>query len=50
MSGKNIRIEKFFRGKKNIVISALDHVVENGVQPGHEDARKANKICMSTDA
>jgi len=50
MSGKNIKIEKLFRGKKNIVISALDHVVEYGVQPGIEDARKAIENCMSTDA
>lgn len=50
MSGKNIKIAKLFRGKKNIVISALDHVVEYGVQPGIEDARKAIENCMSTDA
>ena len=50
MSGKNIKIKKFFRGKKNIVISALDHVVEYGVQPGIEDARKAIGNCMFTDA
>lgn len=50
MSGKNIRIKKFFRGKQNIVISALDHVVEYGVQPGIEDARKAIHNCLSTDA
>jgi DhnA family fructose-bisphosphate aldolase class Ia len=50
MSGKNIRIEKFFRGKKNIVISALDHVVEYGVQPGIEEARQAIQNCLLTDA
>ena len=50
MSGKNIRIKKFFRGKSKVVISALDHVVEYGVQPGIEDARKAISRCMSTDA
>ena len=50
MSGKNIRIKKFFRNKKNLVISALDHVVEYGVQPGIEDAREAIKNCMTTDA
>lgn len=50
MSGKNIKIKRFFRGKKNIVISALDHVVEYGVQPGIEDARAAIGKCMATDA
>jgi DhnA family fructose-bisphosphate aldolase class Ia len=50
MSGKNIRIKKFFRGKKNLVISALDHVMEYGVQPGIEDPRKAIKNCQGTDA
>jgi len=50
MSGKNIKIKKFFRDKKHIVISALDHVVEYGVQPGIEDARKAIHNCLATDA
>jgi DhnA family fructose-bisphosphate aldolase class Ia len=50
MSGKNIKIKRFFRGKKNIIISALDHVVEYGVQPGIEDAREAISKCMATDA
>ncbi|OHB59041.1 MAG: hypothetical protein A2Y12_18365 [Planctomycetes bacterium GWF2_42_9] len=50
MSGKNIRLAKLFRSKKNLVISALDHVVEYGVQPGIEDARKAIENCITTDA
>jgi DhnA family fructose-bisphosphate aldolase class Ia len=50
MSGKNIRIKKLFRNKKNLVISALDHVVEYGYQPGIENARKAIENCMTTDA
>ncbi len=50
MSGKNIRVQKLFRNKKNLVISALDHVVEYGVQPGIEDARKAIENCITTDA
>jgi len=50
MSGKNIKIKKLFKNKKNLVISALDHVVEYGVQPGIEDARKAIENCMTTDA
>ena len=50
MSGKDIRINKLFRGKNNVVISALDHVVEYGFQPGIEDARKAIENCLTTDA
>lgn len=50
MSGKNIKIKKLFRNKKRLVISALDHVVEYGVQPGIEDARKAIENCIATDA
>ncbi len=50
MSGKNIRIRRIFRNKKHLVISALDHVAEYGVQPGIEDARKAIGNCMATDA
>ncbi len=50
MSGINIRKERFFRGKKNLVISALDHVVEYGYQQGIEDAAKAIKACLTVDA
>ncbi len=50
MSAINIRISKLFRGKKNLVISALDHVMEYGHQPGIEDGRAAIKNCMDTDA
>ena len=50
MSGKNIKIKKLFRNKRNLVISALDHVAEYGYQPGIEDARKAIGNCMATDA
>lgn len=50
MSGKNIRLQSLFKNKKNLVISALDHVVEYGVQPGIEDARKAIENCLATDA
>ncbi len=45
MSGIDLRIKKLFKGKKNLVISALDHVLEYGHQPGIEDARKAIKNC-----
>ncbi|MCL5072342.1 MAG: hypothetical protein M1308_15855, partial [Actinobacteria bacterium] len=50
MSGKNIRIAKLFKNKKNLIISALDHVMEYGDQPGIEDAVKAINNCMGTDA
>ncbi len=50
MSGIAIRMEKFFRGKRNLVISALDHVVEYGDQPGIEDAAPAIRNCLDTDA
>ncbi len=50
MSGKELRIKKLFRGKKNLVISALDHVMFYGDQPGIEDAGKAIKSCFGTDA
>ena len=50
MYGINLRIKKLFRGKKNLVISALDHVMEYGDQPGIEDARVAIKSCLTTDA
>ena len=50
MYGINLRIKKLFRGKKNLVISALDHVMEYGDQPRIEDARVAIKSCLTTDA
>ncbi len=50
MSGKDIKLKKFFRGKKNLVISALDHVVVYGVQKGIEDSAKAIENCLTTDA
>ncbi len=50
MSGIQMRIKKMFRGKKNLVISALDHVVEYGDQPGIESAAPAIKNCLDTDA
>jgi len=50
MSGINLRIKKLFRGKKNLVISALDHVMEYGDQPGIEDSRVAIENCQATDA
>jgi len=50
MSGIPYRLEKFFRGRENLVISALDHVVEYGDQPGIEQAAPAIESCLDTDA
>ncbi len=50
MSGIDIRIGRLFGNKKNVVISALDHVMEYGYQPGIEDARTAIENCIDTDA
>ena len=50
MSGIDFRIARLFRGKKSLVISALDHVMEYGDQPGIEDAAVAIRNCMGTDA
>ncbi|MCL4377089.1 MAG: hypothetical protein M1409_01715 [Actinobacteria bacterium] len=50
MSGIDLRIKKLFKDKKNLVISAIDHVLEYGDQPGIEDSRAAIEKCMDTDA
>jgi fructose-bisphosphate aldolase, class I len=50
MSGVDLRVKKLFNGKKNVVISAIDHVVMYGDQPGIEDSRKAIERCLDTDA
>lgn len=50
MSGIDIRIGKLFNGKKSLVISAIDHVLEYGDQAGIEDSREAIKKCLDTDA
>ncbi|MEW5815581.1 MAG: hypothetical protein AB1798_09340, partial [Spirochaetota bacterium] len=50
MSGIDLRIKKLFKGKKNLVISAVDHVMEYGDQPGIEKAEKAITNCLGTDA
>ena len=50
MSGIDLRIAKLFKGKKNLVISAIDHVLEYGDQPGIEDSRTAIEKCLDTDA
>ncbi|MFH0918806.1 MAG: hypothetical protein V1913_00465 [Fibrobacterota bacterium] len=48
--GIELRISQLFRGKKNLVISAVDHVVEYGDQPGLEKVETAIKNCRMTDA
>ena len=50
MSGIQLRIEKMFKKRKNLIISALDHVMEYGDQPGIEDARNTIKNCLAADA
>src|SRR5208283_3864199 len=50
MSGIDLRIARMFHGKKNLVISALDHVMEYGDQPGIEDPAAAIRNCRGTDA
>jgi len=50
MSGKNLRLKKLFKGKKNLVISAIDHVMFYGDQVGIEDAEAAIENCITTDA
>ncbi len=49
MSGIELRLKKLFRGKRNIVLSAVDHVAEYGDQPGLEDSSAAITKCLTTD-
>lgn len=48
--GIELRLAQLFRGKKNLVISAVDHVVEYGDQPGLEKVETAIRNCRTTDA
>lgn len=50
MSGIHTRIDKLFNGKEHLVISALDHVMEYGDQPGIEQPVRAIESCLDTDA
>jgi len=50
MSGIDLRMKKLFKGKKNVVLSAIDHVAMYGDQVGIEDSRDAIKKCLDTDA
>ena len=48
--GIALRIAQLFKGKKNLVISAVDHVVEYGDQPGLEKVETAIQNCRTSDA
>ena len=48
--GIELRLAQLFKDKKNLVISAVDHVVEYGDQPGLEKVEDAIKNCRTTDA
>jgi fructose-bisphosphate aldolase, class I len=50
MSGIDLRLKKLFKNKKNLVISAIDHVLEYGDQEGIKDSRKTILNCLETDA
>lgn len=50
MGGIDIRMKRLFRNRKNLVISAIDHVVEYGDQPGLENPAAAIQACRGTDA
>ncbi len=49
-SGIELRLARLFNGKKNLVISAVDHVTEYGYQPGLEKVNKALTACQTVDA
>lgn len=48
--GIQIRMGRLFGGKRNLVISAVDHVVEYGHQPGLERLDHALRQCRMADA
>ena len=50
MSGINWRLKKLCKDKRNLVISALDHVMEYGFQHGIEDDIETLEKCAATDA
>lgn len=49
-SGIELRLARLFNGKKNLVISAVDHVTEYGYQVGLEKIGKALAACRTVDA
>lgn len=48
--GIELRLARLFNGKRNLVISAVDHVTEYGYQPGLERIDRALANCRSVDA
>jgi DhnA family fructose-bisphosphate aldolase class Ia len=50
LNGKEIRLKKLFKNRKNLIISAIDHVMAYGYQPGIEDSGKVIEKCIATDA
>lgn len=48
--GISLKLAQLFKNKKHLVISAVDHVVEYGDQPGLENAGVAIDNCRMTDA
>lgn len=48
--GIELRLAQLFKEKKNLVISAVDHVVEYGDQQGLENVATAIQNCRRTDA
>lgn len=50
MSGIELRKSRFFNRRDKLIISALDHVMEYGDQPGIENSETAIRNCLSTDA
>ncbi len=48
--GIALRLAHLFKNKRNLVISAVDHVVEYGDQPGLEQVEAAIRNCRMTDA
>ena len=50
MAGIDIRMRRLFRNRQNLVISAIDHVLEYGDQPGLEDTGAAIAACRGIDA
>lgn len=49
-SGLELRLARLFNGKKNLVISAVDHVTEYGYQEGLESIETALANCRTVDA
>lgn len=50
MSGITSRINRLFSRRENLIVSAIDHVLEYGDQPGITTSRTAVQRCRGTDA